>query len=107
MLPPTQTLHFEDLSLGMTETYTKEVKSSDVVGFAAVDPDVGGFAAVDPDVAGFAAPGGVRWSPGSGRVRWAPGSPWGAAGSAAAAGATGRWTPSSSSFSQPLNSMRR
>ena len=34
MLPPTQTLFFEDLSLGMTETYVKEVKSSDVVGFA-------------------------------------------------------------------------
>ena len=35
-----QTLYFEDLSLGMTETYVKEVKSSDVVGFAEIRPAV-------------------------------------------------------------------
>ena len=39
MLQPTQTLYFEDLSLGMTETYVKEVKSSDVVGFAEISGD--------------------------------------------------------------------
>jgi 3-hydroxybutyryl-CoA dehydratase len=39
MLPPTRTLHFEDLSLGMTESYEKEVKSSDVVGFAEISGD--------------------------------------------------------------------
>ena len=39
ILPPTQTLFFEDLSLGMTETYVKEVKSSDVVGFAEISGD--------------------------------------------------------------------
>lgn len=39
MLPPTQTLYFEDLELGMTETYVKEVKSSDVVGFAEISGD--------------------------------------------------------------------
>lgn len=39
MLPPTQTLYFEDLSVGMTETYVKEVKSSDVVGFAEISGD--------------------------------------------------------------------
>ena len=38
-LPPFQALHFEDLSLGMTETYSKEVKSSDVVGFAEITGD--------------------------------------------------------------------
>lgn len=38
-LPAYQTLHFEDLSLGMTETYAKEVKSSDVVGFAEITGD--------------------------------------------------------------------
>lgn len=39
MLAPSQTLYFEDLSLGMTETYVKEVKSSDVVGFAEISGD--------------------------------------------------------------------
>ena len=39
MLPPSQTLYFEDLELGMTETYVKEVKSSDVVGFAEISGD--------------------------------------------------------------------
>jgi 3-hydroxybutyryl-CoA dehydratase len=34
-----QTLSFEDLSLGMTETLSKTVASSDVVGFAAVTGD--------------------------------------------------------------------
>ena len=38
-LLPFQTLYFEDLSLGMTETYRKEVKSSDVVGFAEITGD--------------------------------------------------------------------
>jgi 3-hydroxybutyryl-CoA dehydratase len=38
-LPPFQTLYFEDLSIGMTETYAKTVKSSDVVGFAEVTGD--------------------------------------------------------------------
>ena len=32
-------LHFEDLSLGMTETLTKTIESSDVVGFAEVTGD--------------------------------------------------------------------
>ncbi len=36
---PFQTLYFEDLSLGMTETYPKTVKSSDVVGFAEITGD--------------------------------------------------------------------
>lgn len=39
MLPPTRTLYFEDLSIGMTENYNKEVKSSDVVGFAEITGD--------------------------------------------------------------------
>jgi len=39
MLPPTRTLYFDDLSLGMTESYEKEVKSSDVVGFAEISGD--------------------------------------------------------------------
>jgi 3-hydroxybutyryl-CoA dehydratase len=39
MLPPTRTLYFEDLSIGMTENYDKEVKSSDVVGFAEITGD--------------------------------------------------------------------
>ena len=39
MLAPSQTLYFEDLALGMTETYVKEVKSSDVVGFAEISGD--------------------------------------------------------------------
>ena len=34
-----QTLYFEDLSLGMTESYLKEVKASDVVGFAEITGD--------------------------------------------------------------------
>ena len=34
-----QTLYFEDLSLGMTESYAKTVKSSDVVGFAEITGD--------------------------------------------------------------------
>jgi 3-hydroxybutyryl-CoA dehydratase len=38
-LPPLQALHFEDLSVGMTETYSKTVKSSDVVGFAEITGD--------------------------------------------------------------------
>lgn len=38
-LLPFQTLYYEDLSLGMTETYTKLVKSSDVVGFAEISGD--------------------------------------------------------------------
>jgi 3-hydroxybutyryl-CoA dehydratase len=38
-LPSTQTLHFEDLSIGMAETYRKEVKASDVVGFAEITGD--------------------------------------------------------------------
>ena len=36
---PLETLYFEDLSVGMTETYSKEVKSSDVVGFAEITGD--------------------------------------------------------------------
>ena len=38
-LLPLQTLYFDDLSLGMTETYAKTVKSSDVVGFAEITGD--------------------------------------------------------------------
>ncbi|MGF1631053.1 MAG: MaoC family dehydratase [Kiloniellaceae bacterium] len=36
---PFQTLCFEDLSLGMTEVYSKTVRSSDVVGFAEITGD--------------------------------------------------------------------
>ena len=36
---PFQTLYFEDLSVGLTEIYSKEVKSSDVVGFAEITGD--------------------------------------------------------------------
>jgi 3-hydroxybutyryl-CoA dehydratase len=36
---PFQTLFFEDLSVGMTEIYSKTVKSSDVVGFAEITGD--------------------------------------------------------------------
>ncbi len=36
---PFQTLYFEDLSVGMVETYSKTVKSSDVVGFAEITGD--------------------------------------------------------------------
>jgi 3-hydroxybutyryl-CoA dehydratase len=39
MLPPTRTLYFEDLTLGMTESYIKEVSSRDVVGFAEISGD--------------------------------------------------------------------
>ena len=39
MLPATRTLYFDDLALGMSETYSKEVKSSDVVGFAEISGD--------------------------------------------------------------------
>ncbi len=39
MLPTTQTLYFEDLSVGQSETYSKEVKSSDVIGFAEISGD--------------------------------------------------------------------
>ena len=38
-LLPFQALYFEDLSVGMTETYAKTVKSSDVVGFAEITGD--------------------------------------------------------------------
>lgn len=38
-LPPLQALSFEDLSVGMTESYSKTVKSSDVVGFAEITGD--------------------------------------------------------------------
>ena len=38
-LPAFQTLYFEDLQLGMKETYAKTVKSSDVVGFAEITGD--------------------------------------------------------------------
>lgn len=38
-LSPTQSLFFEDLSVGMRETYSKHVKSSDVVGFAEISGD--------------------------------------------------------------------
>jgi 3-hydroxybutyryl-CoA dehydratase len=38
-LPITQSLFFEDLEVGMSETYEKEVKSSDVVGFAEISGD--------------------------------------------------------------------
>jgi 3-hydroxybutyryl-CoA dehydratase len=38
-LPPTRTVYFEDLSVGMTETYSKTVKASDVVGFAEITGD--------------------------------------------------------------------
>jgi 3-hydroxybutyryl-CoA dehydratase len=38
-LPETQTLYFEDLSVGMRESYRKQVKASDVVGFAELSGD--------------------------------------------------------------------
>lgn len=38
-LPETQALHFEDLFVGMRETYSKKVKASDVVGFAELSGD--------------------------------------------------------------------
>ena len=39
MILPLQTLYFEDLSLGMTESLTKVVSSDDVVGFAEITGD--------------------------------------------------------------------
>jgi 3-hydroxybutyryl-CoA dehydratase len=39
MMLPTRTLYYEDLSIGLTESYEKEVKSSDVVGFAEITGD--------------------------------------------------------------------
>src|SRR5947199_7532131 len=38
-LPPLRTLFFEDLSVGMTETLTKTVSATDVVGFAQLTGD--------------------------------------------------------------------
>ena len=38
-LPPTQTLYFEDLSIGLRESYSKLVRASDVVGFAEITGD--------------------------------------------------------------------
>ena len=38
-IPETQSLYFEDLSVGQRETYTKHVKASDVVGFAEISGD--------------------------------------------------------------------
>ncbi len=38
-LPPFQTLYFEDLSIGLSETYSKVVRSSDVIGFAEISGD--------------------------------------------------------------------
>ncbi len=38
-LPVTQSLYFEDISVGMRESYRKIVKSSDVVGFAEISGD--------------------------------------------------------------------
>ena len=38
-LPPLQALYFDEPSVGMTETYSKTVKSSDVVGFAEITGD--------------------------------------------------------------------
>lgn len=38
-LPEMQSLYFEDLSVGMKETYAKHVSSSDVVGFAEISGD--------------------------------------------------------------------
>ena len=38
-LLPFQTLYFEDLRVGLTESYSKTVKSSDVVGFAELTGD--------------------------------------------------------------------
>ena len=39
ILLPWQTLYFEDMAVGMTESYRKTVKSSDVVGFAEISGD--------------------------------------------------------------------
>src|SRR5215470_10549368 len=38
-LLPLQTLYFEDMRVGMTESYSKIVKASDVVGFAEITGD--------------------------------------------------------------------
>jgi 3-hydroxybutyryl-CoA dehydratase len=38
-LPETHSLYFEDLALGMRETYAKQVSASDVVGFAEISGD--------------------------------------------------------------------
>lgn len=38
-LPETQTLYFEDVRVGMRESYAKEVRVSDVVGFAEISGD--------------------------------------------------------------------
>lgn len=38
-LPSTQTIYFEDVALGMRESYAKTVKASDVVGFAELSGD--------------------------------------------------------------------
>ncbi len=38
-LPETQSLYFEDVQVGMRETYRKHVRSSDVVGFAEISGD--------------------------------------------------------------------
>ncbi len=38
-LSETQSLYFEDVSIGMRESYAKDVKSSDVVGFAEISGD--------------------------------------------------------------------
>lgn len=38
-LPPLRTLFFEDLSVGMTETLSKTIAASDVVGFAQLTGD--------------------------------------------------------------------
>jgi len=38
-LAPTQSLYFEDIRVGMRETYSKQVKASDVVGFAEISGD--------------------------------------------------------------------
>ena len=39
MILPLQTLYFEDLTVGMTDTLTKVVSSADVVGFAEITGD--------------------------------------------------------------------
>jgi 3-hydroxybutyryl-CoA dehydratase len=38
-LPEFQILYFEDLTAGMTESYSKTVKSSDLIGFAEISGD--------------------------------------------------------------------
>jgi 3-hydroxybutyryl-CoA dehydratase len=38
-LPETQSLYFEDVAVGMRETYAKLVRASDVVGFAEISGD--------------------------------------------------------------------